>query len=42
MKAQMFLGLPLETWVVVGGLYVLAAILPSIIAAILGRREAKK
>lgn len=42
MKAQILLGLPLETWIIIGGLYILAAFLPTIIALILGHREAKK
>lgn len=42
MYDQLFLGLPSETWIVVGGLYLLAAFLPTIIAFILGYREEKK
>lgn len=42
MNSQILLGLPLETWIIVGGLYVLAAFLPTIIALILGHREAKR
>ena len=43
MEDQMaFLGLPIETWLIVGGLYFIATFLPSVIAYILGRKEAKK
>jgi hypothetical protein len=42
MDGQAFLGLPLETWIIVGGLYLLATFLPSILALILGYREEKK
>lgn len=42
MNTQILLGLPLETWIIIGGLYALAAFLPTIIALILGYREAKK
>lgn len=37
-----FLGLPAETWVIVGGLYFIATFLPTVIALVLGRREGKK
>lgn len=37
-----FLGLPMETWLIVGGLYFIATFLPSVIALILRRREGKK
>jgi len=33
------LGLPAKTWIIVGGLYLISAFLPSIISFILGRRE---
>jgi hypothetical protein len=39
MKGQVFLGLPLETWVIVGGLYLFATVLPTVIALILKYRE---
>ncbi|MEL7655624.1 MAG: hypothetical protein AAGU75_06930 [Bacillota bacterium] len=43
MEEQMdFLGLPVETWLIVGGLYFVATFLPSIVAFVLGRKEAKK
>ena len=43
MEGQMaFLGLPMETWLIVGGLYLTATFLPSVVALILGRKEAKK
>lgn len=35
----MFLGLPAKTWIIVGGLYFLAAFLPTIIAFALSRTE---
>lgn len=38
-EQMMFLGLPAKTWVIVGGLYLLSAFLPSIIAFSLRRRE---
>jgi len=41
MMAQTFLGLPLETWAIVGGFYLLATFLPSVIALILKYREEK-
>lgn len=33
------LGLPVKTWIIVGGLYLISAFLPSIITFILERRE---
>jgi|GEM_PF-6234084 len=43
MEEQMaFLGLPIETWLIVGGLYFVATFLPSVIALILRRKEVKK
>lgn len=35
-------GLPAETWLIVGGLYFIATILPTIIAVIAWRREREK
>ncbi len=37
-----FLGLPMETWLIVGGLYFTATFLPSAVALILRRKEGKK
>lgn len=42
MEAHTVLGLPLETWIIVGGLYLLATFLPSVIALVLRCREEKK
>ncbi len=42
MEAHTALGLPLETWIIVGGLYLFAAFLPSVIALILRYREEKR
>ncbi|HML38260.1 MAG TPA: hypothetical protein PKA19_12700 [Bacillota bacterium] len=42
MEVQTILGLPLETWIIVGGLYLLASVFPSVIALILKHREAGK
>lgn len=36
-EQMMLLGLPAKTWVIVGGLYLLSAFLPSIIATFLRR-----
>ncbi|WP_419823160.1 hypothetical protein [Anoxybacterium hadale] len=41
MEAQI-LGLPAETWLIIGGLYFVATFLPTIIAIIARRRERKK
>ncbi len=41
MEAQI-LGLPAETWLIIGGLYLVATVLPTIIAIITWRRERKK
>lgn len=42
MKAQLFvLGLPLKTWIIVGGLYVLATFLPFFVAWMLKRKEGR-
>lgn len=41
MAAQV-LGLPAETWLIIGGLYFVATFLPTIIAIIAWRRERKK
>ena len=38
----LILGLPVETLVIVGGLYFLATFLPTIISLILGHKEDKK
>lgn len=35
------LGLPIETWIIVGGLYFLAAFLPCAITLLLKHRERK-
>ena len=35
-------GLPTETWLIVGSLYIFATVLPTVIAIILWRRERKK
>ncbi|MDF3001018.1 MAG: hypothetical protein K0Q48_1137 [Bacillota bacterium] len=35
------LGLPVETWLIIGGLYFVATFLPTIIAIIAWRRERK-
>lgn len=37
-----FLGLPAETWLIVGGLYLIASFLPTVVALILGRKEGKR
>ncbi len=37
-----FLGLPAETWLIVGGLYLVATFLPTVIALILRRKEMKR
>lgn len=42
MEDIIFLGLPLKTWIIVGGLYMIATFLPSIFALILRRKEARK
>ncbi len=36
---MMLLGLPIRTWIIVGGLYCIAAFLPAIIAYALGRMK---
>lgn len=43
MKEQiMLLGLPLKTWIVVGGLYFMSAFLPAIIMLILEHRKGEE
>jgi hypothetical protein len=37
-----FLGLPTETWLIVGGLYFIATFLPSVITLIVRHKEGKK
>jgi len=42
MNGQMtFLGLPAETWLIVGGLYFIATFLPTVVALLLSRKEGK-
>lgn len=36
------LGLPLTTWIIIGGLYVLATFLPFVVALVLKRKEKKE
>ena len=42
MTQNTLLGLPAETWLIVGGLYFIATFLPSAIVLFLKRREVKK
>lgn len=37
-----FWGLPVETWLIVGGLYFIASFLPTVVALILRRKEGKR
>jgi len=36
---MMLLGLPAKTWIIVGGLYIIAAFLPTLIAFVLSRTK---
>lgn len=41
-EQTIFWGLPLETWMIVGGLYFIATFLPIVVSMFLRRREGKK
>ncbi|MBR0598699.1 hypothetical protein [Sinanaerobacter chloroacetimidivorans] len=38
----LILGLPLDTWIIVGGLYIIATFLPTFVAFVLNRRRKGK